>query len=610
MSYFRRLGPQNSIARAIAGVLIFIGALCAIEPTRALLSATPQSAPGAANWKLPPGKDFPLSGGNWGNQRYSTLNLIDVANIKKLGAAWSIHLEDGKAGTVTMEATPVVVDGVMYITTGLQSVFAIDAKTGAVKWKYVPEGKNGPSTNRGVVVAEGKVFTAQRDNKLVALDQQTGKLSWSTRGSDLSPTSAAPAYWNGLVYIGTGGARGQMGAYEAATGKEVWKFWTTPSAGERGSETWEGDSWKHGGGPIWTHPAIDPDLGMIYLPIGNAVPETDGEDRGGDNLYTASVVALDLKTGAYKWHFQEVHHDLWDYDSASSPVLADITYKGQPRKILISSNKSGYLYILDRTNGKPLIGIEEKPVPQEPRNKTAATQPIPTGDSFVPTCPEPGSVPPGFDDRVSCVFGAFWDKPVFMAPGSQGGNPWAPMTFDPQTRLIYVPGAINNSAFAVKRQLWDEETQRLKTIGSGTGYFRPGGQPRSGRLTAIDPTTNKIVWQKRMKFPIGTGSGLLSTAGGLLFHGESDGNVVAYDIKNGDLLWKFQTDAGADAPVSTYEVGGEQYVAILSGGNRWQLSQPGDSLWVFKLGGKLPQATPPPEPSLHQPGEAGQPSGR
>src|SRR5712671_381036 len=200
MSYFRRLGPQNSIARTIAGVLIFIGTLCAIEPTRALLSPTPQSAPGAANWKLPPGKDFPLSGGNWGNQRYSTLNLIDVANVKKLGAAWSIHLEDGKAGTVTMEATPVVVDGVMYITSGLQSVFAIDAKTGAVKWKYVPEGKNGPSTNRGVVVAEGKVFTAQRDNKLVALDQQTGKLSWSTRVSDLSPTSAAPAYWNGLVY--------------------------------------------------------------------------------------------------------------------------------------------------------------------------------------------------------------------------------------------------------------------------------------------------------------------------------------------------------------------------------------------------------------------------
>jgi alcohol dehydrogenase (cytochrome c) len=161
--------------------------------------------------------------------------------------------------------------------------------------------------------------------------------------------------------------RGQFGAYDAKSGREVWKFWTAPGPGEIGNETWEGDSWKYGGAPVWTHPAIDPELGMVYVSTGNASPDNDGTRRGGDNLFTVSVVALDLETGAYKWHFQQVHHDIWDYDSAASPVLADITYQGEPRKILMHGGKTGMMYILDRTNGKPLIGIVERPVEQEPR---------------------------------------------------------------------------------------------------------------------------------------------------------------------------------------------------------------------------------------------------
>ena len=255
-----------------------------------------------------------------------------------------------------MQATPVVVDGLMFIVSGGGRISAIDAATGTLKWKH-ETGLAG--SYRGVAVAQGKVFSGRRDNSLIALDQKTGAVIWTTRLADPARgfTSAPAMYHDGLVYIGVGGGeegvRGQFGAYDAKTGTEVWKFWTLPGPGELGHDTWEGDSWKYGGGPVWTHPAIDPDLRMVYVPIGNAGPDNDGTTRGGDNLFTVSIVALDLKTGAYKWHFQEVHHDVWDYDNAASPVLADVRYQGTLRKVLMHAGKTGFLYILDRTNGSP-----------------------------------------------------------------------------------------------------------------------------------------------------------------------------------------------------------------------------------------------------------------
>lgn len=558
-------------------------------------------APSHGSSQSPSGRNFQTVGGNLANQRYSSLTRINKTNLSKLGGAWTVHLEDGKSPG-TMQATPVVVDGVMFIVSGAGNIFAIDAATGAVKWKH--ETTFGGSY-RGVAVAEGKVFSGERDNQLIALDQGTGVLAWKTQLADPArgTTSAPATYHDGLVYIGVGGGeggvRGQFGAYDGKTGKEVWKFWTLPGPGERGHETWEGNSWRYGGGPVWTHPAIDPELRMVYVPIGNASPDNDGTERGGDNLFTVSIVALDLKSGAYKWHFQEVHHDIWDYDNAVSPVLADIRYQGRTRKVLMHGGKTGFLYILDRATGKPLIGIDERPVPQEPRMKTAATQPYPHGDSYVPTCPEPGSVSAGM--KSSCIFGGYWTEPVVIAPGTLGGSSWAPMTFSPQTNLIYVPGTIINSGYTLRRQAWDEATQHFKPLDEGVGFFRPEGTPRAGTLTAINPATNKIVWQKRTKYPYGTGSGLLSTAAGLLFHGESDGNMAAYDIDNGNLLWSFQTGTGADAPVATYEVNGEQYVALLAGGSSFQLSKRGDSVWAFKIGGTVPQQPAPPEPPLKQP---------
>jgi glucose dehydrogenase len=309
------------------------------------------------------------------------------------------------------------------------------------------------------------------------------------------------------------------------------------------------------------------------------------------------MLALDLKTGAYKWHFQEIHHDIWDQDSASAPVLADITYAGRPRKILMHAGKTGYLYIFDRTDGQPLIGIEERPVKQEPRMNTAKTQPVPLGDRFVPLCAEPLG-----DYKVGCLFDPFWDTPVLIFPGSSGGNSFAPLTFSPRTNLVYVPANVMATLFTSKHEAWDETRQAFVKVGGWDGFFRPPGVPRSGTLTAMDPTTNRIVWQKKTTYPIGGGSGLLSTAGGLIFHGESDGNLYAFDINNGDELWKFQTGAGANAPVVTYEVDGEQYVAVMSGGNQVLLSPRGDLLWAFKLGGTVPEAPAPTPPPLIHPG--------
>ncbi len=559
-----------------------------------ILSIAVLSAGRAADWNDAPAADFPLVGGNYANQRYSTLKQINRSTVGRLGGAWMAHV----GGRGIMQSTPVVVGGTMYLSAG--SITARDARTGELKWRYPQQeqagfGRGGLS-NRGVVVAEGKVFSAGPGNTLLALDEKTGAPVWQTKLADRGNSNAPASYYDGLVYMGVGGGesgvRGQFGAYDAKTGKEVWKFWTVPGPGEPGHETWEGDSWKSGGAPVWTHPAIDPDLGMIYVPTGNAGPDNDGTERGGDNLFTVSVLALDLKTGAHKWHFQEVHHDLWDYDSAAAPVLADITYQGRPRKILMHAGKSGMMFILDRTNGKPLIGVEERSVEQEPRMKTAKTQPFPLGDPFVPICPEPGSVPAEY--KSSCIFGAYWTDPVVMAPGTLGGLSWAPMTFSPQTMLIYVCGGIMNTGFGLRRQIFDEAAGRLvNTPEGGRGFFHPASWPRAGTMTAIDPHTNKIAWQKRMASPCGSGSGLLSTAGGLLWHGESDGHLVAYDIRNGDELWKFQTGAGADAPVATYEVDGQQYVAVLAGGNGILQSPSGDNLWAFRLGGTLPPAAAP-----------------
>ena len=559
-----------------------------------------------ADWKAAPGADFPLVGGDYANTRYSTLTRINKSNIGRLGGAWMVHVEGGRGGL--MQATPVVVGGTMYLSTG--HISARDARTGALKWEY-PSGANSfgrGTANRGVVVAEGKVFSSMSGNNLIALDEKTGDVVWQTKIADRGNTNAPAVYHDGLVYMGVGGGesgvRGQFGAYDAKTGKEVWKFWTIPGPGELGHETWEGDSWKYGGAPVWTHPAIDPDLGTVYIATGNAGPDNDGTKRGGDNLFTVSVVALDLKTGKYKWHFQEVHHDLWDYDGPSPVILFDVRINGRVRKAAAEANKAGWVYILDRTNGKPLIGIDEKPVPQEPRQRTSPTQPIPRGDAFVPQSVD--IAPEGFPlVNQGRVFTPFWKEPIVARPGARGGANWPPSSYDPATNYFYVCATDAANVFRGGEDDQPITPEGTRYIGSA---FGGAPIPASGIFAALDMKTNRLVWQQRWRDSCYSGS--VTTAGGLVFVGRNDGRLTALHAATGARLWEFQTGAGLNAPASVFEYEGQEYVVAYSAGSLFAGSPRGDSVWLFSLSGTLneapaasaaaPPAAPAPVAAEHQ----------
>ena len=285
------------------------------------------------------------------------------------------------------------------MSTGASDVFALDVESGKTIWKY--DGNLDDEintvccgwTSRGVAIGDGRVYLGKLDGNLVALDADSGEEVWSAAVGDWrkgETITSAPLYYDGLVITGISGGefgvRGSVTAYDAETGKLVWRFYTIPGPGETGHETWpqDNDAWKHGGAPVWQTPAVDPKLGLLYFSTGNTSPDFDGSSRKGDNLFANSIVALDAKTGEYRWHFQQVHHDIWDLDSPSPVVLFDLKIDGQLRHALAEASKTGWVYILDRTNGKPLVGIDEKAVPQEPRQHTAETQPYPVGDAFTP----------------------------------------------------------------------------------------------------------------------------------------------------------------------------------------------------------------------------------
>ncbi len=550
----------------------------------------------------PVAKDWVTSGGNLTNQRYSTLKQINTSNVKQLNGAWRARLSrSGYGNKYSAEATPLVKDGIMYMVTGNDDVFALNAKTGEIlwrRWSWIDQRRTSACCgwlSRGLAMGEGMVFVGQLDANVVALDIKTGREVWKTPLEDWHSgysITSAPLYFDGIVYSGIAGGelgiRGRLTALDAKTGKILWRAYTIPSPGEIGSDSWpaESDAWTRGGGPIWNTPALDPQLGLIYFAVGNAGPDYDGSVREGDNLFSISILALKAKTGEYVWHFQEVHHDLWDYDAASPVVLFDTMIDGQLRKGIAEAGKTGWVYILDRTDGKPLIGIDERPVPQEPRQKTAKTQPYPRGDATVPQCagPQPGI-------KTGCIFQPFWDEPVALQPSGQGGTNWSPMPYSPDTGYFYVPGSIRTSVF--ERFPRQYRRGQIYTRGSQEAASRTS---LNGTFTAIDAATNKIAWQHQTPYRMGGGSGSTVTAGGLLLRGEPDGNFVVLDAKTGEVLWKFQTGFGADAPPIVYEVDGEQYIAIVTGGNSIQRSATGDAVWAFSLKGKLGPSWWPPRP--------------
>ena len=566
-----------------------------------------------------PTTNWPTNGGNLFNQRYSPLKTINRSNVAQLKGVWRARLNgSGTAPQYSGFATPVVHEGIAYISTGANDVFALSLDGGEILWQY--DAKLDPNitsvccgwNNKGVAISDDKVFIGQLDGKLVALDRSTGKVAWSIqaeRWQENFSITAAPLYvrpvqkdrpyesLEGMVLIGfAGGDRGtrsRLKAYDAKDGRLIWTFYTIPGPGEPGHDTWpkDNDSWKYGGAAIWQTPAVDLELGLVYFSTGNAAPDYNGAFRAGDNLYAASMLAIELATGKYRWHFQQVHHDIWDYDAVNPVVLMDVNVGGRTRKAIVEVGKTGWAYILDRETGKPLVGIDEKPVPQEPRQKTAATQPFPRGDSIVPQFIE--IAPEGHalvnDGRIFTPF--VGENPTLVAPGIWGGASWPPSSYDPvQQRLFVCASSVINGFTGGGDAKFATPKDGVSYLGGATVFTRVA---RTGIIAALDVTTNKLAW--RYQWPEQCYSGTMATAGGLLFVGRNDGRLMALDSATGKQLWEFQTGAGMHAPVTTFEHKGKQYVLAFSAGAALLGSPRGDSVWLFGLEGKMgpvPPGTP------------------
>ncbi len=543
-----------------------------------------------------PRENWATNGGNLYNQRYSPLTQITRDNVAGLKGKWQIHLDGSGAGPqYSGEAQPIVVDGVAYIITGADDVFAIDIDTGEKLWRYTANLPDAMKTvccgwtSRGVGISEEHVYVGQLDGQLKALDRNTGEVVWAIqaeRWQEGLTITSAPLYINGLVVTGFAGAemaiRGRIRAYDADDGSLVWTFYTIPAPGEFGSDTWQSDNelWQHGGASVWSTPAVDPELGLLYFATGNAAANSNGSHRAGDNLFTDSIMALDIATGEYRWHFQEVHHDLWDYDAPNPVMLFDIEIDGVLRKGLAQAGKTGWFYILDRITGEPLIGIEERPVPQDARQKTSPTQPFPVGDAFVPQsiriAPEGMTLVNNGE-----IFTPYWTDDIPIAPGAGGGANWPPSAVDPTSGIAFVCAADRPFVFG---------TQPITDESPGAGNYYTAGAFKGtaydlGVLAAVDMHTNKLVWQQHLQDFCA--SGMTATAGGLVFVGRNDGRLTALDADTGFKLWEFQTGSGMNAPVTVFEHDGQQMVLAYSAGNALAGSVHGDSLWLFSLDGTL-----------------------
>jgi len=537
------------------------------------------------------------NGGNVYNQRYSPLTRINRDNVAQLKPQWRTHLNgSGTESKYSGQAQPLVFDGVIYVPTGANDVFALDVDTGKILWTYQAHLDAGITVvccgwmSRGVALGDGKVYAGQLDGKLVALDQRSGAVVWSvqaeTNAGGFSITTA-PLYYDGLVITGFAGgdrgSRGRVKAFDARTGNLAWTFYTIPGPGELGHDSWpaDNDTWEYGGAAVWQTPAVDPSLGLVYFSTGNPGPDLNGSVRRGDNLFSVSMLAIDAKTGKYRWYFQQVHHDLWDYDSPNPVILFDAVYDGKARKGIVEVGKTGFVYILDRETGKPLVGIEERAVPQEPRQATSATQPYPIGELVVPH--EVDIVPEGFElVNNGRIFTPFWDKPVIVKPLGTGGANWPPSSYDPETNLFYVCANDGAAAYSTREGGVEWEMPKPGTRYFGGEYTRSGAQ-RRGIFAAVDLKTNRLAWRQAWGEMCYAGS--IVTRGGLVFIGRTDGRLTALDKANGKLLWEFETDAGLHAPVTTFERNGKQYVVALSAGSFFPGTKHGDSVWLFSLGG-------------------------
>jgi len=549
--------------------------------------------------------------GNWmshgrtyNEQRFSPLSVINDKNVSQLGLAWFYSLDTRRG----QEATPLVVDGVMYFTTAWSKVISLDAASGIRRWEYDP--RVPPEwavnaccdvVNRGVAAWKGKVFVGTLDGRLIALDAATGKPVWETLTIDRKvryTITGAPRVVKGKVVIGNGGAemgvRGYVSAYDAETGKLVWRFYTVPGDPskpfespflEKAAKTWSGEWWKNGGGgTVWDSMAYDPQLDLLYIGTGNADPwaRKIRNDRVEDNLAASSIIALRPDTGEYVWHYQENPGDEWDYDSAEQIILADLRIDGLLRQVLLHAPKNGFFYVLDRATGKLLSAKPFAHVTWATGIELQTGRPIES-----PEAQYEGS-----------------DKPLVISPGPGGAHTWHPASYSPETGLVYFP--VLEAAFAYKTR----EHFNHNTLAWNTGIDDvAAGMPQDpnikkailgsikGRLTAWDPVNQKEVWRADRPGP--WNGGALSTAGNLAFEGTGYGQFEAFRANSGEKLWSVSTQSGITAGPISYTVNGEQYVAILAGwggvlplaaGEVALQSPPMNNaprMLAFKLGGKV-----------------------
>jgi len=493
--------------------------------------------------------------GTMQSQRFSQLTQITPDNVKNLELQWIFQARSLEK----FETTALVVDGVMYTVQAPNDLLALDASTGRTFWMYSyrPSQESRPCcgrVNRGVAILGDTLFMGTIDGHLVAVDARNGRPIWDAVVAKPEAGYAfthAPLVVKDKIIVGTAGGeygiRGFLAAFDAKTGKELWRFYTIPGPGEAGHDTWSGDSWKRGGGSVWVTGSYDPDLNLTYWGIGNAGPDYNGDVRLGDNLYTSSVVALDADTGKLKWHYQFSPHDEFDYDAVQVPVLADMTWNGGPRKVMMFANRNGFFYVLDRANGKFLLG---KPFVR-----------VNWADGF-----DQDGRPRRVPGQVPTAEG------TLIYPGNQGGTNWYNPSFSPRTGLFYIPTWVNYSSIYVKRPSEFAEGRGFNG-GMARGTVPPGLRAGTvgfrteeegyGAVRAIDPRTGDLKWEYKMtEF---TQAGILTTASDLVFTGGNEGYFFALNARTGALLWKFTVGGSVVSGPMTYSIGGRQYVAVAAG---------------------------------------------
>jgi alcohol dehydrogenase (cytochrome c) len=480
--------------------------------------------------------------GQYNSQRHSRLTAIDKSNVDQLEVKWVKQLET----LADVETTPLVVDGVMYLTQSPSNVIALDAATGSQFWTYehaLPEklalccGRQ----NRGVAILGETLFLGTLDAKLIALDAKTGAVQWEAQSADPATgysKTAAPLVIGDKVISGIAGGeygiRGFLDAYDANTGELVWRFYTIPGEGEPHNDTWEDDSWKTGGAPTWITGAYDPDLNLVYWGTGNPGPDWNGEAREGDNLYSDSVIALDADTGELKWHFQFTPHDVHDWDATQIPILIDIEFDGRPRKLMLFPNRNAFFYVLDRVTGEFLRGT--------PFAKQTWAERIDENGRPIRI---PGMLPN--------------EEGVLVYPSINGAANWWSNTYSPRTELLYVVTYDGAETFFIGD---DEYVPGELFVGGGAERYVPQ-ETYASMIRALEPRTGDTRWE----FPLQpkTQSGLLSTASDLVFGGSVDGYFYALDAVNGAELWRINVGGNVKAAPISYMVGTVQYVTIAAG---------------------------------------------